>query len=311
MRERCVAALAALFLFSVVGLAAGMVHVRGELTCDSCNNYTGYTVELQELSGARPPDRIIVEPTGEFQSYVRAGTYMLTVTAGGVVIATETVTIRNGFGMLSVGISGGDEKAVPGTGVVSVARMRHKVPKKAAKEYKAAHKKYEAGDVDASLEHLKRATEIDPDYLEAWNNLGCRYLSKRQPAEALAALERAAQIDKDAPFVHTNMAIALMALGNMARSEEAARTALSIDSRDKKARYLLGLSLVAQREFTAETVFLLRQVQDDFPNAKLALAETLARRGKVEQAKSVLKDHIQSASSDTRPKAEEMLGSLN
>jgi tetratricopeptide (TPR) repeat protein len=88
---------------------------------------------------------------------------------------------------------------VPGAGVVSLARLNHKVPKKARKEYDKAQKRVEEGDLDGSLEHLKRATEIDREYLEARNNPGCRYLQKGQPEDALVAFRRALEIDKYAP----------------------------------------------------------------------------------------------------------------
>jgi tetratricopeptide (TPR) repeat protein len=257
----------------------------------------------------RPAERAIVRNNGEFTAHVPSGNYVLTVIVGGATVKTEVVAIRESFGTISIHIPS-QKKERPGTGIVSVARINHKVPKQAEKEYKAADKKYKAGDLDASLEHLKRATEIDPEYIEAWNNLGCRYLTKRQPADALAALQRAAAIDKQAPFIHTNMSIAHFALGNIADAEAAARTALTIDATDKKARYILGLSLVAQQEYSDETVKLLRQVEEDFPTARLALAETFARRGNVEQAKSILQNHLGSADENTRPQAEAMLAGL-
>jgi tetratricopeptide (TPR) repeat protein len=208
MRDRCVTAIAGLLFFSVSAWSAGMIHVRGELTCDSCNYYTAYSVELQEMYGNSPVERAMVRNNGEFSAYVPSGNYMVTVIVAGSPIKVENVTIRDGIGTMSIRVPNVEPKQKPGAGVISFARIKHKVPKQAEKEFKAAYKKYEAGDVDASLEHLKRATEIDSEYVEAWNNLGCRYLAKRQPAEALTALQRAAAIDKNAPFVHTNLGIA-------------------------------------------------------------------------------------------------------
>jgi tetratricopeptide (TPR) repeat protein len=311
VRERCVTLFAALMLFAVTAWSAGMVLVRGALTCDSCNNYTGYSVELQEIYGNRAVERAIIRANGEFTVYVPTGTYILTVVSGGTTVKTETVTVRDGFGSLSVEVPNLEVKQRPATGIISIARLKHKPPKQAQKEYKAAHKKYEAGDLDASLEHLKRATEIDAEYLEAWNNLGCRYLMKGQPAAALAALQRAAAIDRNAPFIHTNMSIAQLAMGYSVDAEASARAALSVDPTDKKARYLLGLSLVAQEKYSDEALKLLRQVADDFPTARIPLAETLAKRGNVEQARTILQTHLSTADQKTRPQVEAMISSLN
>jgi Flp pilus assembly protein TadD len=311
MRERCVTAIAVLFFFSVSAWSAGMVHVRGELTCDSCNYYMGYSVELHHNGGNRPPERVIVRNTGEFDARVPSGDYTLTVVAAGSVVKNEPISLRDGFNSISVRVPSVQRGSKPGSGVISVARMRHKIPKEAKKAFKTADKKYQSGDIDGSLNELKRATEIDSEYVEAWNNLGCRYLLKGQADQALAALERAASIDKNAPFVHTNIAIALVSLGNFARAEEAARTALSVDSTDKKARYVLGMTLVGQHDYGDETLKVLRQVEEDFPLARLALAETLAKRGNIEQAKNLLKHHLSSADERTRPHAEAMLATLN
>jgi tetratricopeptide (TPR) repeat protein len=311
MRERCVAASAVLFLFSGLAWSARVVQVRGELTCDSCNYYTGYSVEFHDPTGNRPPERVLVRNTGEFDARVESGDYTLTVMSAGAIVKSENVSVRDALNAISIGIPNLEGGSRPGAGVISISRMRHKVPKAAEKAYKAADKKYHSKDVDGSIEDLKRATEIDGEYLEAWNNLGCRYLLKGQAREALAALERAAHIDKDAPFVHTNIAIAQISLANFVGAEQAARSALSVDSSDKKARYVLGMTLVAQQKYTDETLKVLRQVEEDFPMARLALAETLAKRGNVEQAKTILKHHLSSGDDRTRPQAEAMLASLH
>jgi Flp pilus assembly protein TadD len=166
--------------------------------------------------------------------------------------------------------------------------MKHKVPKQAEKEYKNAHKKFTKGDIDGSLTHLKRATEIDPEYLEAWNNLGCRLMMKNQPYNGLAAFRRAVVLDPQAPLVHGNLAIAFLSIGQMSEAETAARKAISIDASDRKARLILGTSLVAQRKFTDEALTLLRQVSDEFPKARQILADVLARRGESQDTKAVV-----------------------
>ena len=311
MRERCVTAIAVLFsFFAVSAWSAAMVQVRGELTCEVCNYYTGYAVELQGISGSNASERAVVRSSGEFDARVEAGDYTLTVIAAGAIVANEHVSLRDGFSTVTIRIPSPRGGSKPGAGIVSVARMRHKVPKEAKKAFNLAEKKHRSGNIEGSLEDLKRATELDAEYLEAWNNLGCRYLAKGQTAEALAALEHAASIDKGAPFVFTNIGIAQAALRNYASAEGSTRTALSIDPTDTKARYVLGMTLVAQRKYTEETVKLLRQVEGEFPLARMALAETLAMRGNIKEAKVVLQDCLSSADEQTRPQAEAMLASL-
>jgi tetratricopeptide (TPR) repeat protein len=263
------------------------------------------------MNAGQPPERIFVRASGDFDAQVAPGNYTVTVMSGGDVIKTELISIRDGLGVLSIRMP--EVKTTPRTetGVISVARMKHKVPKDAQKEYKRAQKKFESGDIDGSLAHLKRATELDEEYLEAWNNLGCRYMMKHQFMDALVALRRAAALDKHAPFVHTNMSIAYLSMRDLPAAETAARDALSIDPSDHKGRLILGLSLVSQQKYTDEALKVLRQVEDQFPIAKLALADALARRGSVEQAKAVLQSYLtNSPDSKSRPEAEAMLSAL-
>jgi tetratricopeptide (TPR) repeat protein len=286
LRESCVFSFAALFFLSASGLflsvggalAAGMVNARGELTCNNCIDFTGYMVELHNINGYGQVDRIMVRQNGDFDIHVESGTYSLVVLRDNNILSSEIVHIKEAFGSLYVRVPNAQPKSKPGTGVVSLERIKHKIVKAAQKEYETAEKRYRAGDIDGSLEHLKRATEIDPEYLEAWNNLGCRYMMKEQTSEAVSAFEKATAIDNQAPLIYTNLGLAHLRLGDIARAETAARQAVENDTTDLKARYILGLSLVLQRKFTDEAVALLRQVGNDFPNAQAALAEALARR---------------------------------
>ena len=68
--------------------------------------------------------------------------------------------------------------------------------------------------------------------------------------------------------------------------------------------------LFAQRRFTEETVNALRHAAEAFPQAQLALAQTLVHRGDREGAKVVLKNHLSSGETGTRKQAEAMLSGL-
>jgi FimV-like protein len=238
------------------------------------------------------------------------GTYILTVSSGGRSLKSEVVSVSDFSGPLNIQIRDDRRRQSPATGVISARRLKHKVPKEAAKAFKKAHSLFESGDMDGSLDFLKRATEVDPEYIEAWNNLGCRLMMKHQLPDALSAFQRALAIDPEAPFVHTNLGIVLMMLGKPGEAEQEARKAAAIDPTDKKARYVLGFSLYLQRQYTDETVKLLRAAAESTPNARIALAHTLSSRGEQEEARTILEKHLRSGQPEAREDAQKLLSAI-
>ena len=76
-------------------------------------------------------------------------------------------------------------------------------------------------DWDRARLHAERATEIDPDLAQAWNNLGAALHMQGEKMEALDAWERAIELDSrefDAMF---NLGMRAAALGDVRRSRAA------------------------------------------------------------------------------------------
>ena len=60
------------------------------------------------------------------------------------------------------------------------------IPPKAAKEMERSQKAFQAGDLRTSTEHLEKAVQIYPNFLQAHNLLGTRYLRLGNYENALA-----------------------------------------------------------------------------------------------------------------------------
>src|SRR5260221_4894217 len=58
--------------------------------------------------------------------------------------------------------------------VVPVSQLR--IPSKAIKEFERSQKAFQSGDVRASADHLQRALHIYPDFIQAHNTLGVRFV---------------------------------------------------------------------------------------------------------------------------------------
>lgn len=65
----------------------------------------------------------------------------------------------------------------------------------AAHHYKEGTEAGMAGDYNRAIPHLKRATEISPNFAGAHFNLACAYAKKGNTSAALAALKKAVKID--------------------------------------------------------------------------------------------------------------------
>lgn len=76
------------------------------------------------------------------------------------------------------------------------------------------------GENEAALEKLTRATEIAPESFEAWHALTEVYFSMRKLEEALAAGNRAEQLQPDDIHIHTSLSRIHMERGDKATAEK-------------------------------------------------------------------------------------------
>jgi tetratricopeptide (TPR) repeat protein len=95
-------------------------------------------------------------------------------------------------------------------------------------------------DAPRALEQFKKATEADRNYAAGWNNLGAQYLEVKNYTVAVPALERAVQL-KETPEAQLNLGAAYRGAGELAKAEQAFRTALKLRARYGAAYFNLGI----------------------------------------------------------------------
>jgi tetratricopeptide (TPR) repeat protein len=275
--------------------------VRGEVT-GGPSDLSVLNVELVDSYRRSQAERVPINRNGNFEFHgVTSGTYLLRiVTQDGTILRQEQVHINQFSGEIAVHLPDTPEAARPSSQPVSVARLRHKIPAKAKKAFAAAQKRSEAHDSEGSIQKLREAIALDPDYLEAHNNLGCRLLGLNRADAAVVSFQRAIELDAHAPYAHANLAAALLFLHRPEEAEAAARQALVTDGGISKTRYLLGLSLLQQHKFNREAAQSLRQAEDEFPNARLAHAAVLEHLGEVKEAKHELNTYLSSGVPEKR-----------
>ena len=114
-------------------------------------------------------------------------------------------------------------------GPVSYYQLRHKIPKKAKKEFTIGARLVLLGESNEAELHFRKAIALDPSYMEAHNNLATRLMATQRFEEGLAELRIAERLDPAAGPVHSNLAFAHLKMGNFKEAEKEVKLAIALD----------------------------------------------------------------------------------
>jgi len=199
--------------------------------------------------------------------------------------------------------SNGATPARPAADPVPVSQLR--IPSKALKEFERSQKAFHSGDVPTSVEHLQKAVQIFPDFLQAHLALGLRFIQLGEYQKALTEHETAVALDPRSALAHQDLSLTLLFLNRYQEAEAEARQSLDIDFQAVAARYVLGRSLIARGRVTPEAMDMLRQSENVFPNASLVLALLHFQAGRTDQTIAELRNYLRApADRENKQKAE-------
>jgi tetratricopeptide (TPR) repeat protein len=278
------------------------VTIRGEVVRAGGSIPDGLRVELRSLTNARPPFRIPVTYDGSFEyRNVEIGEYELEITdRAGDVIHEDFIKVRETGTRFVVYLPERRRELPSGPNVISVQKLLHPVPSKAAEEFARSSDASSAGDLKKSIQHLEKAVRIYPDYLEAHNNLGVAYMRLNQFDKAAAEFGKAIALDPTSDKVHLNLGLTLLALGRLSEAEVSARKAVELAPRSVAAHYALGQVLFGQQKMTDEALDTLRKTEEQFPLARLLVAHILLVRRAIPDATAELQAYLASGHPDKR-----------
>lgn len=154
---------------------------------------------------------------------------------------------------------------------VSFYQLGYKPNKQAQHLFNKGLKQLKRHKFETAVPLLKRATEMDPRYWAAENNLGCAYLKLAQPQQAEQAFRRAVEIDPQNSIGFTNLSVAAVNLNDYREAEQFARQALRLNPEQIEAKGLLGLSEAGQGNWTPEARRLLEEGQGFISGSKRLL----------------------------------------
>jgi tetratricopeptide (TPR) repeat protein len=286
--------------------------IRGEITPVPAG-ISSLTVELSATGGA-PSDTARIGPDGTFEfRFAQRGTYELRVcTADGSVIHQETVVLTGGNQMLSVRLSSPTPVRRDG-GTVSIHQLSHKVPGAARKAFERGEQAENKGHYEEAAGLFRHAVEIDPQFADAFNELGAMDVKQGDLSHAAEHFQKAIDAVPDHRLALPNLSIVLAKQRRFDEACAAARRALQVVPDSATVRFVLATSLLVTRGDSDEVLDNLVRAAGEVPRAHLLAAQLLAQRGKRSEAAQHAQDFLRAVPSDDRDRerAQALLGELN
>src|SRR5581483_9600345 len=161
------------------------VAVHGEISSVD-SHLTLLIVEFRSASRGLP-ERADVNPDGSFDiGSLTPGVYQLFVSSsGGIPLYQEQVNLRNPHENLFVRLPPTPATSPKAEGTVSIQQLQHNVPKAAQIALKRARDAVRNGRIQAALSEFHQAIRIDPEFVDAYVELGCWYVSTGELHQAV------------------------------------------------------------------------------------------------------------------------------
>jgi len=290
-----------------IGMPQSRVSVQGQISADGNLMTSGMEIRLYDPMSHSMAGQSLATHDGSFQiTGIEPGRYQMEVTDPQGRVIQQSYVYITGNEPLRVQLS--DQGPVKQTrGTVSARMLTHRVPKNARKQFEEAEKSMKHRDTAAATEHLERAVEIDPEYMQAHNNLGARYAQARRFEDAVREFQRTVELEPDSVMAQTNLMLVLLPAEHFDQAERQARLVLQRTPSSLQAAYVLGASLYAQKKYTAEAVESLRKGIPKYPQGHLMTAEILGRQGDYDQAAKEAQAYLESGNQELRDQAQALL----
>ena len=104
-------------------------------------------------------------------------------------------------------------------------------------------------DFDQAESMLRRAVRIAPRNAVAWNNLGTVLAQRAQPADAVAAFQQALALDPEHQGARVSMAQQFLAIGAADRARQALEEVIAMNPAMPEAHYALGQALEMEQKW--------------------------------------------------------------
>jgi tetratricopeptide (TPR) repeat protein len=288
--------------------------VYGQIASGSYTS-SSLNVQLTQIGGGIP-ERADVNPDGSFEFHRAApGSYELVVTGpNGRVLDDEYVNISGPSQHLSIHLPESQKASHASQQTISYRQLLHKIPPDAEKALSNGRKAVSKGDAPQAREQFLKAIRIDPEFADAYNDLGALEASLGELPVAVAQFRKAIDLDPDHRLALPNLC---MVLAKMQRYDEAgpvARNALRIDPSDAKIHLILALSVISRTgDSTDEALDHFQRAAPEIPIANVMAAELLVASGRRDEARKHLEEYLHTASPEDvhQPKVQALIEQLH
>jgi len=190
--------------------------------------------------------------------------------------------------------------------IVTLHELQHQVPRAARVEMAKGCEDMLKHRRDQAIQHLTKAVRIDPEYVQARNNLAVS-LIREDPEAAIAQLKSAIDIDPHMAFLYYNLAITYLSLKRLEDAERAARFSVGLDRTNTRMRTLLGIVLALEQKYTVEALADLEPGRQQYPVAGMLAARVLIDHDQLGKARLYVNEYLSSSDQAFRQEAENWL----
>jgi tetratricopeptide (TPR) repeat protein len=274
----------------------------------------GLTVELSSY-GQAPSETALVNPVGNFELHpVEGGFYELRVLGpAGVVVHRQNIVASCSREPLAIRIPDHQTANRDRLGdSISIRQLNHKVPPAARKAFEKGEQAQARGNRQQAEEMFRQAVGIDPEFADAYNELGASVAEHGDLPQAIENFQKAIDVVPEHRQALANLSIALAKSRRFDEAATAARRALQFMPASGTVRYILATSLWLSTGDSEEVLDNLERSSKEVPIAHLLAAEILTRRGKRAEAAQHVEDYLRVVPADDkhRSQAEAMLVDL-
>jgi Tfp pilus assembly protein PilF len=288
---------AALTAPSISGKA--VFEFRGRITFRDVNSFRGI-FPVVFIQGALTPfsHYTRADGSGRFKfSHLRPAMYVLTIAVPGRGEMVKTVNVGPG----TANTAGIVEESFVFTGQISpegshrIAASQLTIPKAARQQYERALKDLGKPEVGTAQEKLKKAIELAPQFVEAWNQLGVIAYHSKEYAGAERCFREALKYDPESFSPLVNLGGALVSQGKKEEALPINQQAVRMAPGDPLPQSQLGINyfLLNQLEL-AEKHLRQAKVLDSrhFSHPQLVLAEIYRLQNKQTQCLEELTEFL-------------------
>lgn len=149
------------------------------------------------------------------------------------------------------------------------------------------------GNTERAIFEFKTATELSPDYVEAWNNLGLAYKFQGKTELAIQAFKKAIYLDKKYASPYNHLGAMYYNVGRFDEAIAEFKKAIRYNNKFSDAYYNMGITYVAMAEKSGndsklaeaeKTLVKATTINAEHPYAHNELAKVYQKQQKFEQA---------------------------